>query len=67
MNDLDEVCMRCAGTGETERDESCCAHCQGYGYHLTAKGSSLIEFLKRRGVGFPMSPQAEEELRRIIE
>lgn len=67
MGQYDEICGRCAGSGSIGDDEEACGFCEGYGYHLTDKGRDLVEFLKRRGFSQSMSPQAEDELRGMIE
>lgn len=64
-NELDQACIFCFGCG-TQNDEPCRA-CDGYGHTLTYDGRKLIEFLQRRGVAFPMSPLAEDELRGMAE
>lgn len=57
---LDYICVCCNGQG-TVNDEAC-APCEGYGRFPTLAGKEIIEFLQHRGVAFPMSPLAEEEL-----
>lgn len=57
----DEVCRSCGGNGEND-EGGACKTCDGYGYLVTSKGHALIVFLSRRGVAFPMSPRAEEEM-----
>lgn len=61
----DNPCREC-NSGEKD-DGSACRTCDGYGYLMTFEGHALIEFLKRRGYGEPMSPRAEEELRGMME
>lgn len=63
--EYDQKCWSCKGTGEG--NDGACSFCEGYGHHLTREGRELVEFLKRRGVAFPMSPMAEEELRGMVE
>lgn len=64
----DDKCKRCDNGLVTHgEEEETCNVCDGYGYLLTPKGLDLIEFLKRRGLAFPMSPIAEEELQGTIE
>lgn len=68
VDEYDSKCCQCDnGLLVRDEDEEVCNVCDGYGYLLTAKGMELIEFLKRRGYGEPMSPRAEEELRSMIE
>lgn len=62
---LEYDCKACMGQGEV--DDSPCRNCSGYGSFPTAAGKDLIDFLQRRGVFFPMSPLAEDELRGIAE
>ena len=65
LSDLQFKCPTCKGSGTVE--DSSCNSCEGYIHYLTLNGETLIEFLKSRGVNFPMSPQAEENLRDIAE
>lgn len=61
----DDPCSFC-DNGEGAEGEACVV-CKGYGSILTDEGHALIQFLSRRGFAIPMSPQAEEELRGMIE
>lgn len=64
----DRKCRECDnGMKIRDDEEEACATCEGYGYLLTSEGHDLVEFLKRRGVNFPMSPIAEDELRGMLE
>lgn len=64
----DNKCRECDdGIQIHDEQEEACATCEGYGYLLTSNGYELVQFLKRRGVNFSMSPIAEDELRGMIE
>jgi DnaJ-class molecular chaperone len=63
--DLTVDCALCNATGEV--DDAPCDTCEGYGHFLAQNGAVLIEFLASRGVAFPMSSLAEDELRRMAE
>lgn len=68
MGLYDNKCRQCDdGMLVKGEDEETCDVCQGYGYLLTVEGHNLIEFLKRRGIAVPMSPQTEDELRGMVE
>jgi len=63
----DNKCRQCdLGVIRKGEEESICDVCDGYGYLLTFEGHALIEFLKRRGYGDPMSPRAEEDLANML-
>jgi RecJ-like exonuclease len=62
----DYLCIDCDGSGQN-RSYDICSVCEGYGYLMTDSGRLLIEFLQRRGIPVPMSPQAEDELRGMTE
>jgi hypothetical protein len=64
----DNKCRQCDDgilRGE-DGEETICNVCDGYGYLLTFEGHALLEFLKRRGYGEPMSPRAEEDLANML-
>lgn len=68
MLTYDNKCRECeSGLKVINGEEVTCKTCEGYGYLLTFEGFAVIEFLKRRGFAIPMSPQAEEELRGMVE
>lgn len=68
MGQYDNKCRQCDdGILVQDGEETTCDVCQGYGYLLTVEGHNLVEFLKRRGFSQSMSPQAEDELRGMLE
>lgn len=68
MGQYDNKCRQCDGGVLIHGvEETVCDVCQGYGSLLTVEGYNLIEFLKRRGIAVPMSPQTEDELRGMVE